>query len=198
MFCPETNTFLLSVVDQGQTGRIWQGYGTMDNYQSNNGPPPATPLHQSHAAYYHAVSNYMYPSYDENTLGNSEDGGSRSGSYGINECVPTQYAIPGHGRRASQGSTSSGRRHERRSDDDNWLWGMYDMHLFSFFFFCSWEVGVTGKRRSMKRTVASSLLIFISASWSLNLSGCRVVSVSACWLCFESPVACCSGCCCCL
>ncbi|KFH66921.1 hypothetical protein MVEG_07446 [Podila verticillata NRRL 6337] len=140
---------LVPTDDQSQTGRIWQGYGTMDNYQSNNEPPPATPLHQSHAAYYHAVSNYMYPSYDENTLGNSEDGGSRSGSYGINQCVPTQYAIPGHDRRASQGSANNGRRHERPSDDDNWLWGI-------------------------------------------------VVSVSACWLCFESPVACCSGCCCCL
>ncbi|KAG0337483.1 hypothetical protein BG000_005345 [Podila horticola] len=117
---------LVPTDDQGQNGRTWQDYGTMDNYRSNN-EPPTTPLHQSHAAYYHAVTNYMYPSYDENTLGNSEEGGSRSGSYGINRCVPTQYAIPGHDRRASQGSSSNnnnGRRRERRSDDDNWLWGI--------------------------------------------------------------------------
>ncbi|KAG0027282.1 hypothetical protein BGZ82_009061, partial [Podila clonocystis] len=117
---------LVPTDDQGPTERIWQDYGTMDNHRSNNEPPTPTPLYQSHAAYYHAVSNYMYPSYDENTLGNSEEGGSWSGSYGINRCVPTQYATPGHDRGASQGSSSNnnnGRRHERRSDDDNWLWG---------------------------------------------------------------------------
>ncbi|KAG0033829.1 hypothetical protein BGZ81_007159 [Podila clonocystis] len=53
---------LVPTDDQGPTGRIWQDYGTMDNYRSNNEPPIPTPLHQSHAAYYHAVSNYMYPS----------------------------------------------------------------------------------------------------------------------------------------
>ncbi|GJJ78675.1 hypothetical protein EMPS_11034 [Entomortierella parvispora] len=74
-------------------GRIWQDYGTMgaslSQSQSSQQQPTFTPpMNQSHAAYYHAVSNHSYSSQEE----------SQSNSTSTT-CVPTgHYAVPEDGR----------------------------------------------------------------------------------------------------
>ncbi|KAF9920824.1 hypothetical protein FBU30_009224 [Linnemannia zychae] len=103
-----------------------------------------TPTARSHAAYYHAVSNYHY-SYNSNP---NEDQGSSSRAGGgsssqVNRCAPIgHYAVPDNwqwrrqrGRVMSQQSYGSGngnfsgagngaRRGHGEGREDHWLWGM--------------------------------------------------------------------------
>ncbi|KAF9285409.1 hypothetical protein BGZ88_009548 [Linnemannia elongata] len=144
-----SGTSMLDVAEDQQAqaaGRIWRDYGTMmenggggggvqfQRQQQLQNPTAA----QSHAAYYHAVSNYHY-SYNSNPHDDAR-GGSSSSTSQVNPCVPTgHYAVPEdwqwrrqRGRGASHqsygsvgGNGGSGtQRNNGDGPEDNWLWGM--------------------------------------------------------------------------
>ncbi|CAO3568145.1 unnamed protein product [Mortierella alpina] len=149
---------------QAGAGRIWQDYGTIGNLQQRQASMNSH-LNQSHAAYYHAVSNYHYSSNEESQLLNRDHGAGSSGSRVAggsqsHACVPEEGRWRGrHGREHSNpnsretetdGSSFGARHWNRRQQndrsDDSWLWGI-------------------------------------------------MVSIVSCWVCCESPLACCAGCC---
>lgn len=170
-FSPGTRMLDVTEDQQAQAaGRIWRDYGTMMENGGGGGgqfqrqPQLQNPAAaQSHAAYYHAVSNYHY-SYNSNPHDDAGGGGGGSSSSAsqVNPCVPTgHYAVPEswqwrrqRGRGAthqSYGSAggnggSGARRNNGDGSEDSWLWGI-------------------------------------------------LVSVVSCWVCCESPAACCSSCC---
>ncbi|KAF9985024.1 hypothetical protein BGZ75_003418 [Mortierella antarctica] len=129
---------------QAGAGRIWQDYGTIGNLQQRQASM-ASHLNQSHAAYYHAVSNYHYSSNEESQLlnRNRDHGASSSGSRVAGgsqgrACVPEEGRWRGrHGREhsspnsrepdtdgSSSGARHWGRRQQNDRSDDSWLWGM--------------------------------------------------------------------------
>lgn len=141
-FFHETPHFNLSTEQQAGAGRIWQDYGTIGNLQQRQASMTSN-LNQSHAAYYHAVSNYHYSSNEESQLLNRDHGAGSSGSRvasGLqgNACAPEEGRWRGrHGREPSSpnsretntdGSSFGARHwsHRQQNDrsDDHWLWGM--------------------------------------------------------------------------
>ncbi|KAG0249563.1 hypothetical protein BG011_009129 [Mortierella polycephala] len=138
-----------------QAGRIWQDYGgAIDNLEQQDQANIRTPLNQSHAAYYHAVSNYHYTSYgnENNDNGASGSGTTSSIAQGNSGCVPLngEQWRRQHGRGNSQQSYTSGsgsgygsggeggnrhgrgRGQHRDRSEDHWSWRMYVP--FSFLF----------------------------------------------------------------
>ncbi|KAF9102774.1 hypothetical protein BGX29_004209 [Mortierella sp. GBA35] len=123
-----SGTSMLDIAEDQQSraaGRMWRDYGTMMENGQFRQPNTTTPLNQSHAAYYHAVSNYHYSSHPNQNDEHASSSGSRSGggvgpssSSGgqVNTCGPTgHYAVPEswqwrrhRGRGASQQSSSGG------------------------------------------------------------------------------------------
>ncbi|KAF9573751.1 hypothetical protein EC968_008153 [Mortierella alpina] len=131
----------LEAEQQAGAGRIWQDYGTIGNLQQRQASMTSH-LNQSHAAYYHAVSNYHYSSNEESQPLNRDNGAGSSGSRVAggqgNACVPEEGRWRGrHGREHSSPSSreadadgsSFGVRHwshrqQNDRSDDPWLWGM--------------------------------------------------------------------------
>ncbi|KAK3845104.1 MAG: hypothetical protein J3R72DRAFT_436908 [Linnemannia gamsii] len=176
-----SGTSMLDVAEDQQAqaaGRIWRDYGTMmENGQFRQQHHNAPTAAQSHAAYYHAVSNYHY-SYN---TGNPNDGaragegssssasgsGSGSTSQVVNPCVPTgHYAIP-----------------------ESWQWRRQRGRGASHQSYGSANAGAnaSGNGGTRRRNGGDGS----EDHWLWGI----LASVVSCWVCCESPAACCSCCC---